>query len=154
MKDAAATNIYFDSSLLVKLYHSEPGSRDATQLALSNRSISLSFIAEMELKNTLHALCGRKVFSPDKLLDALRCIEQDMENGRLQKLQVDPNAVEQLALKLSKEFTVSILSRSLDILHVASALVAREARFATCDQRQAKLAEAAGLDVEFLYTPL
>lgn len=45
MKDAAITNIYFDSSLLVKLYHPEPGSREAAQLASCHRSISLSFIA-------------------------------------------------------------------------------------------------------------
>ncbi len=154
MKDAAITNIYFDSSLLVKLYHPEPGSREAAQLASCHRSISLSFIAEIELKNTLYALCGRRVLPQDKLRSALRCVDQDMKNGQLQKLHVDPSTVGLLALKLSKQFTPSILSRSLDILHVANALVAEEARFATCDQRQAKLAKAAGLEVEFLEIPL
>jgi len=153
MKGAATTDAYFDSSLLVKLYHFEPGSLEATGMAAAYRSVPLSFIAEMELRNTLRALHGRKVISKKKLLSALACVDADIQQGQLRKLHLDPVATEQLALSLSMDYTATILSRTLDILHVASSLIAKIPVFVTADRRQAQLAEATGLEVEFIEIP-
>lgn len=153
MKDAAAINAYFDSSLLVKLYHFEPGSLEATKMAAAYRSVPLSFIAEMELRNTLRALHGRKIISRKKLDSALACVDEDIQHGQLLKLHLDPVATEQLALSLSEDYTATFLSRTLDILHVASSLIAGITTFVTSDNRQAQLAEAAGLIVEFIEIP-
>ena len=153
MKDVASNDAYFDSSLLVKLYHFEPGSLEATKMAAAYRSVPLSFIAEIELRNTLRALHGRKVISKKKLLSALTCVNTDIQNGQLRKLHLDPVATERLALSLSKDHTTTILSRTLDILHVASSLIAGIPIFVTADKRQAQLAKVAGLEVEFIQIP-
>lgn len=51
------------------------------------------------------------------------------------------------AERLSAMHSETIGTRSLDILHVASALVLGIPRFLTFDERQARLATSAGLDV-------
>jgi predicted nucleic acid-binding protein len=51
------------------------------------------------------------------------------------------------AERLSAGFTARIGTRSLDILHVANALVLGATSFLTFDKRQAELAKSAGLKV-------
>jgi len=51
------------------------------------------------------------------------------------------------AIDLSKNHTKNTGSRSLDILHVASALSMKAGRFLTLDTRQSKLASLAGLKI-------
>jgi len=138
---------------MVKLYHFEPGSEEAAMRAAALPGLPLSFIAEIELRNTLRALHGRQVISETKLHAALSSIDEDIAKGQLRKLHIDPVATEQLALRLSEDHTSKFLSRTLDILHVANALVAGLQVFITADRRQAQLAEAAGLEVEFIEIP-
>jgi predicted nucleic acid-binding protein len=52
------------------------------------------------------------------------------------------------SIDLSKKHSATIGSRSLDILHVASALSINADRFLTFDDRQTRLAELAGLTIE------
>jgi hypothetical protein len=52
--------------------------------------------------------------------------------------------------RLSKKYTPALACRSLDILHVVSALVMGAKEFASFDLRQRKLAETVG----FLLLPL
>ena len=54
------------------------------------------------------------------------------------------------AIEVSKKHSAGIGSRSLDILHVASALSINADRFLTFDGRQTKLAALAGLKIENL----
>jgi hypothetical protein len=52
------------------------------------------------------------------------------------------------AESLAEHHTPALGTRSLDILHVAAALVLGATEFCTFDTRQAKLAKAAGLHVQ------
>jgi hypothetical protein len=52
------------------------------------------------------------------------------------------------AESLAEHHTPTIGSRSLDILHVAAALVLGATEFCTLDTRQGKLAQLAGLHVQ------
>ena len=52
------------------------------------------------------------------------------------------------AESLAEQHTPAIGSRSLDILHVAAALVLGATEFCTLDTRQGKLAQLAGLKVQ------
>jgi len=81
---------------------------------------------------------------------ALDCIDQDCETGRLYRLRLDPIAVEKCAFELSESYTTQFLGRTLDILHVANASTAGCKVFVTSDKRQAKLAQAAALEVDFI----
>ena len=52
-----------------------------------------------------------------------------------------------VSVRLAREHTAALGTRSLDVLHVAAALALRERHFVTADDRQAKLAAAVGLRV-------
>jgi len=54
-------------------------------------------------------------------------------------------AVLDQAAELSRQYTPTLGTRSLDVLHVASALALGMRQFVTYDERQARLAEACGL---------
>jgi predicted nucleic acid-binding protein len=61
-----------------------------------------------------------------------------------------PLLIESQSFELSRRYSSENLCRTLDILHVATALVAQITTFVTCDKRQAQLAERAGLDVALI----
>lgn len=146
-------NRYFDTGALLKIYHTEAGSDQASACAIRSAALPLSFLLEIELKTAIRALHGRGSINETVLLQMLECFDQDIAEGRLLKLDLDPMKVESNALDLSANFTSQILCRSLDILHVANALTATIPTFVTGDKRQAQLAEAAGLEVEFIEIP-
>jgi predicted nucleic acid-binding protein len=58
-----------------------------------------------------------------------------------------PEEVFTRARQLASKWTARLGTRSLDILHVAAAIALRAATFHTFDDRQRKLAKAAGLVV-------
>ena len=58
-----------------------------------------------------------------------------------------PDAAYEKAVELAKRFVPQLGGRSLDTLHVACALQLGAAHFWTFDQRQTKLAKAAGLAI-------
>ena len=75
-------------------------------------------------------------------------IEQDLPSGTL---AVKPNLWGPLireAEPLAEHHAPVIGSRSLDVLHVAAALVLHATDFSTRDSRQARLAQLAGLHVQ------
>jgi predicted nucleic acid-binding protein len=53
-----------------------------------------------------------------------------------------------MAIDLAQNHSKNTGVRSLDIIHVASALAIKADRFLTLDERQAKLAASAGLSLE------
>ncbi|MFT5836637.1 MAG: putative nucleic acid-binding protein [Candidatus Azotimanducaceae bacterium] len=153
MKAVETTSAYFDTGALLKVYHTEAGSEQASSIALRHAALPLSFVLEIELKNALRALCRRGNIQQQQLEKMLDCIDYDIAEGRLYKLRSDAKKIETTAFDLSERFTTHLLSRSLDILHVAIALCAEIPNFVTGDKRQAKLAAAAGLEVEFINIP-
>ena len=75
-------------------------------------------------------------------------IEQDLASGLM---IAKPNLWEKLvqeAERLAQQHTPTLGSRSLDVLHVAAALVLGATDFCTLDTRQGKLAQLAGLNVQ------
>ncbi|MFP4166953.1 MAG: hypothetical protein ACLFUF_07295 [Opitutales bacterium] len=59
---------YFDTGVLVKIYHLEPGSPEAAKHIQKAGILPLPFLAEMELRNSLRVLEGRKQLSRDQLV--------------------------------------------------------------------------------------
>jgi predicted nucleic acid-binding protein len=144
---------YFDTGALLKIYHTEAGSEQASAIALRSPALPMGFVLEIELKNAIRALYGRELITLEALEQMIECIESDIAGGRLLKLSLDSARLEKTAFELSERHTKDILCRSLDILHVATAICAEVPIFVTGDKRQAQLAEAAGLTVEFIKIP-
>lgn len=141
---------YFDSGVLVKIYHAEAGSSEAVRLVTAEPIVPFPFLAEMELRNALRVLSGRGVISPEMLRKALAGVDDDVAAGRLRRLAYDPGELEATAEMLSRDFATATLCRTLDLLHVSLAKVAGASRFVTGDLRQAELARRARLGVHFL----
>jgi len=91
---------------------------------------------------------GRGEITDTGLKGALRDLQADIDAGRLEKPVYDLPGVFHTAEVLSAKYAVVTLARSLDILHVAAALVIGAVDFVTFDKRQASLATKAGLKVK------
>jgi len=141
---------YFDSGILVKIYHYEPGSEKAAQSIQRAGPVPLPFLAEMEMRNALRVLRGRDLMAEETLNQALSLMDVDIRMGRLVRLLPDSAKVASTAEKLSKHFAASTLCRTLDLLHVAYAMVLKASIFHTGDKRQASLCRKAGLKVSFV----
>ena len=141
--------VYVDTSIIVKLYIKEEYSQESSSwLKENNEAIPLTSFHELELKNAIHL----KQFRSEITLDETRLImsrfEEHEKSGIYYRPQLDWSAIFIHAIDLSKKHSASIGSRSLDILHVASALSINADRLLTLDDRQTKLGALAGLKIE------
>ena len=141
--------IYVDTSVIVKLYFKEEYSRDASNwLKENNEAIPLTSFHELELINAIHLKQFRTEITPDETRLILSRFEEHEISGIYYRPQLDWSAIFIHAIDLSKKHSASIGSRSLDILHVASALSISADRYLTLDDRQTRLAALAGLKME------
>ncbi|MGH9323652.1 MAG: PIN domain-containing protein [Vicinamibacteria bacterium] len=98
------------------------------------------------MKNALQLKRFRREATAKVVDETVRVIDEDIAGGVLSRPELNWFDVFRRAGKLAREHSSAIGCRSLDLLHVASALVLEVTSFLTFDDRQAKLARAAGLD--------
>jgi len=91
---------------------------------------------------------SRTEITPDETRLIISRFEAHETSGIYYRPQLDWSAIFSHAIDLSKMHSAEIESRSLDILHVASALSMNADRFLTLDDRQTRLAARAGLKIE------
>ena len=139
---------YFDSGVLVKLYHLEPNSAVAAACVHEVAApIPLNPLHRLELHSALRLMLGRGEIAPADCQQALVTFAQDCAAGSFPDEMPDWKRVFDRAEQLSAAHTATTLSRSLDILHVALALESGATEFCTFDQRQATMARLVGLTV-------
>lgn len=139
---------YFDSGLLVKLYVPERNTLAAeTLLQQLSQPLIFTHLHRLEVTNAIHAKCFRSEITRAEADQSLALMENDLATGRLQSTSPDWEEIFDRADELVKQHTSVLGTRSLDVLHVALALVLNIHNFATSDQRQAKLAEKVGLQL-------
>jgi predicted nucleic acid-binding protein len=140
-------NGYADTSFVASLYMPDANSaravRHMRQLALP---LLFSGLGELELLNAFRLRLFRKEMSPAHARAGLGAFRDDLGNGII---AVRPMAEEIYAQAefLAAKWTARLGTRTLDILHVASAIILEAESFLTFDERQRKLASAAGLAV-------
>lgn len=136
---------FFDSGALIKIYLDEDASNRVARLVERCPQLPFTKLVELEIRNALRALHGRKGLSLKGLEERLSWIDSDIEDGRLLRVVLEPGPVHDIAENLSAKHTGKLLCRALDILHVGAAMHLGCATFVTGDARQFKLAKAAGL---------
>ena len=137
--------VYFDSSALVKIYVSEAYSERARREAQAVPQLPLTWLHTLEVGNALRVLTGRKLLTADEARGLLEQFEDDRQAQRLADAALDWPKVFHESVQLSRRHAARLLSRSLDILHVAAAVELGCKRFVSADERQLALAEAIGL---------
>lgn len=145
---ATAEQTYADPSALLKLYIHEPGS--AAMSAWRQRSRGALPVTEhgrLEIVNGICLAAFRKAISAAALRDALASFDEDVADGRYAQADVLWRATLRRASEISRAHTATVGCRSLDVLHVATAVELGLRTFVTFDRRQQQLARVAGLKV-------
>jgi predicted nucleic acid-binding protein len=136
---------YLDSSLLTSLYAPDAHSASAREYLLQAAGpFLLTPFGEAELTNAIELRVFRREIAAAQAKAALERLATHISAGVFHPAPV-PAAVYDVARQLSRRHTATLGTRTLDILHVAAALVLHTDSFYTFDRIQAKLARAAGL---------
>ena len=141
--------IFADSSFLVSLYlPNDRFSAAARAIAISFRdAVAYPLLVELEFTNTIWRAVGENripVRSATSLFDA---VDRDLDKGFLVRRGLDAVAQYRNAMKLSTEYAARYLTRTLDVLHVAAALLLEAKTLASFDDRQRRLAASVGLQL-------
>ena len=142
---------YADTGFLCSLYAPDAHTRRAVA-RMAGQSLPLPFVwlHQLELRNALRLRVFRTEITPAQRDASLNAMLTDLSGGLL-AVVVPPLAEVMIeAERLSALQSEALGTRSLDVLHVASALVLGRNEFLTFDNRQGALARAAGLKVPAL----
>ncbi len=138
---------YCDTSFLMAIYvESDRFQPRAREIAGRFREpIPFTLLVELELQNGVRRNLASGVISIQEHDTIFRQIAQDEADGVLGRCRLASTEHYAKARELSKAFTPHIALRSLDILHVAAALLLKAEVLASFDERQRQLAVKAGL---------
>ena len=138
---------YYDTGVLVKLYVPELGSQGVLRF-VSERgmAIQVNDLHYGEATNAFALKAFRQEISTAERLALRAKWEGDLGAGRLRHRSLAWPEVFQQGNLLTEAHSPQIGCRTLDILHVAAALVLHATEFVTLDERQRRLALAAGLN--------
>lgn len=143
---ASAEQTYVDPSALRALYVADPRSRAMarwrTQLG---GVVSITRFGYAELINAIALGQFRGDYAEAECAGAINDVETDLAEGRLRWADLLWRAALDRSATLSREHASHLGTRSLDVLHVASALELNARWFVTYDRRQARLAQMCGL---------
>jgi len=140
---------YFDSAIIVKLYVREANSPDAIRLV--GACLAPCWLTQwqvLEVRNAIRLKAFRKEVTAGEMNQSIAAFQQDIAAGRWQRHVCSAAAVEQMADELPASHSAMLGCRTLDIIHVAAAIVIGAKEFVTFDGRQAALAKLAGLTVK------
>jgi predicted nucleic acid-binding protein len=130
---------------LVSLYCIDANSAKAARLVRHlDPSVLLTPLVELELTNALQL----RVFRREASVAEIRAARSELlshVSGGFFSLSAMPATVYEIAQRMALKQSALSGTRTLDILHVASAIVLRAEEFWSFDIRQGQLAQAEGL---------
>jgi predicted nucleic acid-binding protein len=143
---ATAEGTYADPSALLKLYVHEPESAAMNAWRARTRgALPITEHGRLEIVNGICLAAFRKAMTAEAMTDALSSFEEDLVDGRYVQADVLWRATIRRAAEVSRTHTAMLGCRTLDVLHVATALELGLRSFVTYDRRQQQLARATGL---------
>jgi predicted nucleic acid-binding protein len=140
-------SVYADTSFLVSLYFADTDSASAARVMRSAPTVFLTPLGELELVNALELARFRRLVNASQVRASHAAFRQDVAS-RVFSLQPLPVTAYEMAARIARRRSARMGTRTLDILHVASALLLHAERFLTFDDRQRRLARAEGMRVQ------
>lgn len=119
----------------------------AAHIENDGNNIVVSSLCALEVVNAIHLRGFRNERTPVQVSESIAAFKSDLKEGIFLSVPVPPLAWD-TALNLSGFHTPMLGTRSIDILHIATALAIKAAAFVTFDRNQARLAIATGLTVK------
>jgi predicted nucleic acid-binding protein len=140
-------SVYADTSFLASLYildaNSAEASRRMQSLALP---VLITPLGELELVNAVQLRLFRKEVQTAEARAADSAFRTDLHKGVF-AMRPFTEEIFARARQLASRWTARLGVRSMDIIHIAAAIVLRADSFHTFNERQRKLARAAKLAV-------
>jgi predicted nucleic acid-binding protein len=137
-------SIYADSSFYVSLYVPDQHTPEARRRLASRPALWMTPLHVAEWVHAIEQHVFRKAISRSEADRSIQLFHDDRKQGLWREVAVPERAFE-VCTQLAHQDAARLGVRTLDTLHVASALELKAKHFWTFDQRQAKLARAAGL---------
>ena len=113
-----------------------------------NAQVFLSPLSLLEIRNALNFGINRGEITSDQRDAVLVEIDAQIEKGFFRLVDASQSSIYAKAQELSNKHTPATATRSLDLMHLAAALLSEARTFLTFDKRQAKAATAEGLLVK------
>jgi predicted nucleic acid-binding protein len=136
---------YADTSFLVSLYVFDDNSAKASALfADASFPLLLTPLLEAEIVNAFCLRIFRKESGERQIRRSLELFGKDVRAGVFE-LKSFSNDIFRQASQISSRRTAKAGTRTLDLLHVASAVFLQTEKFCTFDKKQADLARVEGL---------
>jgi hypothetical protein len=141
-------NVYADTGFLVSLFLEETTSVAADQALVGLKGpLMLTPLTVLELRNALNLAIVRKGLTVTERDALWHEFEEQRRGGFFADRLVETGALYYRAQVLSDRHTPTHAARSLDLLHVAAALLLGAELFLSFDERQRRVAAAEGLVV-------
>ncbi|MBI3784138.1 MAG: type II toxin-antitoxin system VapC family toxin [Deltaproteobacteria bacterium] len=141
-------NTYVDTGFLCSLYAPDAHTRRVVARMRRQRlPLPFTWLHQIELRNALRLRVFRREITAAQREASLNMMLADLGSGVLVVAAPALAEVTTEAERLGAVHSEKLGTRSLDILHVASAVVLGSTSFLTFDRRQAALARASGLSV-------
>lgn len=142
----SAERVYVDPSALRSLYvHDDRSRKFCGWRQRLGGSLPLTRFGRGEIVNSIQLAIYRELLDADAARAALGDMQDDLRAGRLNLVDALWRRTLDLAATLSELHTSKLGTRTLDVLHVATAVTLETTHFVSYDARQAALARAVGL---------
>lgn len=141
---------YADSGFVVSLYLTTEGTsaQARKEVKRASKPILLSPFSLLEIRNALNFGINRGELTSDQRDAVLAEIDTQIERGFFRFVDASQSSIYAKARELSDKHTPAIATQSLDLMHLAAALLSGARNFLTFDKRQAKAALAEGMAVK------
>lgn len=140
--------VYADTGFLVSLHNVDSNTASArARMRRAGAPMPWTWLHEVEFRNAIRLQAFRGQIKEEEVDEILHKQALGLENGVYFPVSPALAEVTRHVEKLGAAHTTIIGTRTLDILHVAQAVVLKAQEFLSFDKRQASLAKAAGLTV-------
>ncbi|MGH9405550.1 MAG: type II toxin-antitoxin system VapC family toxin [Terriglobia bacterium] len=140
-------SVYADTSFFASLYLRDIHSPDVWRRMNRKPAVWLTALHRAELTHAIERHVFLHAISPAEAEQVHAAFQRDRENGVWAECPVSEGAFETCS-ELGRRHGADLGTRTLDALHVASALELRADSFWTFDKRQAALARVVGLQTD------
>ncbi|MHB8522467.1 MAG: type II toxin-antitoxin system VapC family toxin [Limisphaerales bacterium] len=140
---------FADTGFVASLYLKESTSAQArTAVRAEDVGLPLTPLVALELRNAFNRALQRRRITAEQRDALWQDVEADITSGFLVRTPVPSGELHDKARQLSDRHTPKFGTRTLDLLHVAAALVLEAKVFFSFDDRQRRAAASEGLKVK------
>lgn len=134
---------FFDSSAFAKRYLDEPGSDTVEKICAEASEIHASVLIESEVASAIARKSLEKRITRSEYTTALTLLAAEV--NAMRKVPIDRKILNHV-----KQLVLSHAIKTLDAIHLASAISLKSQFFITSDKRQAAVAKKLGLKVRLV----